>query len=497
MASGVVLAIDQGTTNTKALLVGRDGLPVFRASAPVSLLQPQPDFIEQDPAGLWQSVCEVIRQCVAFAKERELSVEGIAISSQRETAVAWRAGRAVAAIGKAISWQCRRSNAICDRLALHHPLIRRITGLPVDPLATAGKWTWMLEHSCEVRGAAESGDLRFGNVDAWLLANFTGGDCHATDHSNASRTALYDLRTLSWSGELLSIFGIPRATLPEVKPSASPFGRCTAIPELNGVPVVAMIGDSHAALFGHGSYVPGAVKATYGTGSSLMMLTSALTNEHASLARTIAWSHDDRVQFAMEGNITMTGSAVQWVGEFLGLANPVADTVALANSVPDSDGVVFVPAMVGLGAPYWDAHARGTISNLGRSHTAAHLARAAIDAIAFQVADVFLAMEEAASISVQALRVDGGATRNAALMQFQSDILCRPVLRSSNEELSGLGAAWLGGLTLGWWNSLDEIEHLPHPSECFEPSMPATERDLRYSRWQLAVSRARLQGAPA
>ena len=281
MASGVVLAIDQGTTNTKALLVGRDGLPVFRASAPVSLLQPQPDFIEQDPSGLWQSVCEVIRQCVAFAKERALPVEGIAISSQRETAVAWRAGRDVAAIGKAISWQCRRSTAICDRLALHHPLIRRITGLPVDPLATAGKWTWMLEHSCEVRGAADSGDLRFGNVDAWLLANLTGGDCHATDHSNASRTALYDLRTLSWSGELLSIFGIPRATLPEVKPSASPFGRCTAIPELNGVPVVAMIGDSHAALFGHGSYVPGAVKATYGTGSSLMMLTSALTNEHA------------------------------------------------------------------------------------------------------------------------------------------------------------------------------------------------------------------------
>ena len=193
----------------------------------------------------------------------------------------------------------------------------------------------------------------------------------------------------------------------------------------------------------------------------------------------------------------MTGSAVQWVGEFLGLANPVADTVALANSVPDSDGVVFVPSMAGLGAPYWDANARGTISNLGRSHTAAHLARAAIDAIAFQVADVFLAMEQAASIPVPVLRVDGGATRNSALMQFQSDILGRPVLRSSKEELSGLGAAWLGGLTLGWWNSLDEIEHLPHPSECFEPSMPATERELLYSRWQLAVSRARLQGAPA
>jgi glycerol kinase len=497
MAGGVVLAIDQGTTNTKALLVGRGGLPVFRASVPVDLLQPHSNLIEQAPSDLWQSVRAVIKQCASFAKDVGLAVEGIAISSQRETAVAWRAGRDVAAIGNAISWQCRRSAEVCDRLAPHHLLIRQVTGLPVDPLATAGKWTWLLEHSSEVRSAAESGQLRFGNVDAWLLANFTGGESHATDHSNASRTALFDLRSLKWSEELLSIFGISRAALPEVKSSASQFGTCTTIPELDGVPVVAMIGDSHAALFGHGSYVPGAVKATYGTGSSLMMLTPALLEESASLARTIAWSYGDRVQFAMEGNITMTGSAVQWVGEFLGLTNPIADTVALANSVPDSDGIVFVPAMVGLGAPYWDANARGTISNLGRSHTAAHLARAALDSIAFQIADVFLAMEKATSVAMPTLRADGGATRNSDLMQFQSDILCRPVLRSSNEELSGLGAAWLGGLTLGWWNSLDEIEYIPHPSERFEPSMPAAKRELLYSKWQLAVDRARLQGAPA
>jgi glycerol kinase len=497
MARGVVLAIDQGTTNSKALLVARDGLPVFRASSPVALLQPQPDLIEQDPSDLWKSVCDVTKRCVSFAKDAGMAVEGIAISSQRETAVAWRAGRDVAAIGNAVSWQCRRSAAICDGLAPHHHLIRQISGLPVDPLATAGKWAWMLEHCRELQGLADAGELRFGNVDAWLLANFTGGVCHTTDHSNASRTALFDLRLLNWSEELLNIFGIPHDALPEVKHSASQFGKCTAIPALDGVPIVAMIGDSHAALFGHGSYVPGAVKATYGTGSSLMMLTSTLTDQNASLARTIAWSHGDHVQFAVEGNITMTGSAVQWVGEFLGLANPVADTVALANSVPDSDGVVFVPSMVGLGAPYWDANARGTISNLGRSHTVAHLARAAIDSIAFQVVDVFLAMEQAASITVQALQVDGGATRNSTLMQFQSDILGRPVIRSSDEELSALGAAWLAGLTLGWWNSLDEIEQLPHPFERFDPSMPATKRDLLYSKWQLAVARARLQGAPA
>ena len=275
-----MLAIDQGTTNTKALLVGRDGLPVFRASAPVDLLQPHSDLIEQAPSDLWQSVREVIKQCVSFAKDAGLAVEGIAISSQRETAVAWRAGRDVAAIGNAISWQCRRSAAVCDRLAPHHPLIRQVTGLPVDPLATAGKWTWMLEHSCEVRSAAESGESAI-----WQCRRLASGKFHRRRIATlptiptlpGPRSSI--LRSLSWSEELLSIFGIPRAALPEVKSSASQFGTCTTIPELDGVPVVAMIGDSHAALFGHGSYVPGAVKATYGTGSSLMMLTPALLEE--------------------------------------------------------------------------------------------------------------------------------------------------------------------------------------------------------------------------
>jgi glycerol kinase len=270
-------------------------------------------------------------------------------------------------------------------------------------------------------------------------------------------------------------------------------GHCTAFPDLAGIPIASAIGDSHAALVGHGRYEPGATKATYGTGSSLMMLTSGLPPETGKLARTIAWSAGaDSVQYALEGNISMTGSAVQWVGEFLGLPKPVEDTVALAETVTDAGGVMFVPAMVGLGAPHWDHSARGTIVNLERSHTAAHLARAAVDAIAYQVADVFFAMEAAAGLHLPALLVDGGASRNDALMQMQADLLQRPVYRSDDEELSALGAAWLGGTTLGWWKSFDDLTSLSKHARTFEPKWSVEKRNRMYSGWQQAVRRARL-----
>jgi glycerol kinase len=280
--------------------------------------------------------------------------------------------------------------------------------------------------------------------------------------------------------------------MPSLRSSAGVFGTCTAIPALDGLPVLAAIGDSHAAMFGHGCYAPGTAKATYGTGSSLMALTSTLIADTSELARTIAWAVDGTVQFALEGNIPMTGAAIQWVGEFLQLANPAADAVRLAEAVATPDGVYFVPAMVGLGAPYWDAHARGAVSGLGRSHTSAHLARAAVDAIAYQVADVFFTMEQAIGAPIRELHADGGATRNQSLMQFQADILGRTVLRSSNEELSALGAAWLAGLQLGWWSSAEELAALPRTEDVFLPAMNDADRARLYEGWKDAVRGVRI-----
>ncbi len=486
--SDLILAIDQGTTNTKALLVGNDGQPAFRASAPLALLTPQPGLVEQDPEALWQSVLTVIRECIAHSGAGR--IKGIAISNQRETAIAWHRADARPA-ANAISWQCRRGEAICRQLATHADLIRERTGLPFDPLVSASKWSWLLQQNSALRNQAEQGDLCLGNVDAWLIYKLTNGATHVTDHTNASRTALLNLQTLQWDRELLDLFGIPHAVMPQLACSSSLLGTVSAIPEFAGVPIVAAIGDSHAAMVGHGSYTPGTIKATYGTGSSLMTLTPGLPAPIRSLARTIAWSHKGTAHFALEGNITMTGSAVQWVGEFLNLADPTRDTVALAESVSDAAGVYFVPAMVGLGAPYWDSAARGTLVGLSHTSRREHMARAAVDAIAYQVADVFHTMRDAAGINLPALHTDGGATRNAALMQFQADLLQVPVHRSSCEDLSALGAAWLGGLTLGGWHSVADLASLPQKPTTF---VPGTSLESDYEGWKLAVRQARLKG---
>ena len=493
MTPDLLLSIDQGTTNTKASLIGADGLVVFRSSRTLALKLPRAGYVEQSPEEIWQTVCEVIRECLGQAGILGRSIAGIAISNQRETGLAWKRpkrGSLPQAIAPAVSWQCRRSADVCSELAACHDQIRAITGLPVDPLVTAGKWSWMLRHLPEVRRAAEDGSLCLGNVDAWLLACLTGEESHSTDLSNASRTALLDLQTLAWSDALCTMFGIPNGALPTLHASASEFGRCSTLRELDGVPIVAMIGDSHAAMVGHGSYEPGSAKATYGTGSSLMALAgSDLPPETATLARTIAWALEGKPQFAIEGNIAMTGSALQWVGEFLGFKNPVEEALSLSGTVADAAGLVFVPAMVGLGAPYWDASARGTITGLERSHRSAHLARAAIESIAHQIADVFQAMESATASPLPALRTDGGPTRNGILMQLQADLLGREVLRSPNEELSTLGAAALGGLTLGWWSSLEEFATRLPPPTSFRPSLSETDRETARSRWSDAVGR--------
>lgn len=502
MAVEWILAIDQGTTNTKAVLVNRTGEIVHRAIAPVEILQPQAGWVEQDPLVLWRSVVKVMKECAQHASRARGSIAAIAITNQRETALMWRraAQTAEAAgepIGNAITWQCRRSAPVCERLRGDAATIEATTGLPLDPLLSATKWAWAFEQKPELQKCVESGEVLLGNVDAWLLYNLTAGNVHATDHTNASRTALMSLAELDWDSRMLELFTIPRKGLPAVRPSTGEFGKCVAIPELAGVPIVAIIGDSHAALVGHGCYEAGTVKATYGTGSSLMMLTPDLVKESQHLARTVAWSRAAGARFALEGNIAMSGAAVQWVGEFLGLAHPVEDAAALAATVPDAAGLVLVPAMVGLGAPHWDATARGIACNLERTHTAAHLARAAVDAIAFQVADVLEAMEGAAKVRLPVLLADGGATRNGALMQMQADVTGRPVHRSRQEDLSARGAALLGGLALGWWNGPQEWSALPKDVQTFEPRISEVERGKLRDAWRLAVRRARLRDETA
>ena len=479
---GLILAIDQGTTNTKALLVGRDGRPIYRTSVSQQLLKPRPGFVEQDAEALWQSVLQVIESCLAHRDSKQ--IVGLAISNQRETAVAWNRTTGLP-VANAISWQCRRSVDVCERLAEESGRLRAITGLPLDPLVSASKWSWLLGHHPEIASLAANGDLCLGTVDSWLIYKLTRGRVHATDHTNASRTALLNLTGADWDSSLVEAFAIPFNALPKIFPSSFRIGAVESIPMLCGIPIVSAIGDSHAALVGHGSYSPGTIKATYGTGSSLMTLTPSIPSTTEKLARTIAWSTHEHIQYALEANITMTGAAVQWVGEFLKLPNPTDDTVALADSVSDSAGVFFVPAMAGLGAPYWDASARGTITGLSHSSTAAHLARAAVEAIAFQVADAFHEMQKNVSIDLSILHTDGGATRNATLMQFQSDLLRLPVHRSACEDLSALGAAWLGGITLGWWESLHSLRMSNRECSVFSPSQ---SRSKQYEMWKHAVA---------
>ena len=484
-----LLSIDQGTTNTKALLVGRDGKPVFRTSAGLTLEHPLPGYAEQDPLKIWSSVLEVMIECCAFAGANG-TIEGVALSNQRETALAWERNSGIP-VAPAMSWQCRRSTGVSTRLAGDAAMLRERSGLPLDPLLSATKWAWLMEEDKGIAARARAGQICFGTVDSWLVWQLSGRVVHACDHTNASRTGLMNLAKAGWDDELARLFGVPLQALPELKASGSEYGRCVGFYGLDGVPIVAAIGDSHAALLGHGSTTAGTVKATYGTGSSLMTLTDGLRATDR-LASTVAWSTPETgVQYALEGNISMAGAAVKWVADFLGIS--LDDAVALSATVSDSGGVSFVPAMLGLGAPYWRTDARGLVAGLEAGSRAAHLAKAAVEAIAFQVGDVFTAMESAVSVPLPALRADGGATRNDELMQMQADLLGRPVLRSACEDLSALGAAWLGGLTLGWWQSMGEFAALSDEPTVFEPHMDAAQREAMRARWQTAVQRALLE----
>jgi glycerol kinase len=488
--SGHVLAIDQGTTNTKVLLLDEDGAVVSRGERPVPITYPQPGWVEQDATVLWQTVEDAIDDCLASSGH--VLIAAIGISNQRESVVVW--DRATGApLGPVIVWQCRRTTAFCDGLRERgrEDWLASRTGLAIDPLFSGSKVKWLLDTIPGGARRAAVGELCAGTIDAWLLWNLTGGSVHACDVTNASRTQLLNLAGRDWDPEVLALFAVPRAVLPEVRPSSAVLGRTITRGRLPaGIPVAGAIGDSHAALFGHAAFSGHSVKATYGTGSSLMTPTTGPVRSRHGLSTTVAWSLPGDTVYALEGNITVTGGGVQWIAGLLGLAGGSSDVAALARTVDDSGGVYFVPALAGLGAPYWDADARGLICGATRGTTPAHIARAAIDAIAYQVRDVFDALR-ADGAEAATLLADGGASRNDGLMQFQADVLGCPVVRSDSAELSAKGAAWLAGLAVGVWPSLEALAALPRAVTRFEPRMRETERERSYAGWRDAVARAR------
>ena len=491
MSERVVLAVDQGTTNTKSVLVNEGGEIVARSSRPLTPVYPQPAWVEQDADEIWRGVRECLDEVLQARPGAE--VVALGISNQRESVVGWEraTGRP---IGPAVIWQCRRTAPLCDALRKegHEALLHRRTGLTIDPLFSATKMRWLLDQVERGQERAETGEICFGNTDAWVAWNLTGGGAHVTDTSNASRTQLLALETGSWDTELLGIFGVPRAALPEVSPSGGVRGRTVALGRLAaGVPLASQIGDSHAALYGQAGFAPGSIKATYGTGSSLMTPTPGLVHSEHGLSSTVAWSRGPDTTYALEGNILATGAAVQWLGELLGLPDPARGVAELATTVEDSGGVHLVPAFVGLGAPHWDDAARGLVSGLTRGTTAARLAHATLASIAHQVRDVFDLMQAEGGRSLGVLLADGGATRNDQLMQLQADLLGRPVLRTTSAEVSALGAAYLAGLATGFWSSEEEIASLPRERDRFEPRMPESRRQALHEAWQDAVARAR------
>jgi len=478
-----ILALDAGTTNVKAILVNLQGNIVARSSTPLEIHFPKDGWVEQSAAEILSAARKAVEDCVQIGSEHEIVALGI--SNQRETVVAWnrQTGQAV---HPCIVWQCRRSGSICQVLRSKglEEKIRAKTGLQVDPLFPSTKIQWLFENHPEVGALAEKGDLCVGTVDAWLVWNLTDRKQFRTDYSNASRTQLLNLRDGAWDSELLQLFGIPRSVLPELTGSSERFGEMT-LAGGKSIPIYGVLGDSHAALLGHGVLRKGKVKATYGTGSSLITLCDAPETDDRRVSTTIAWKLD-RVQYAYEGNITATGSGLSWAVGFTGL-DELGSAVTKATELADNGNVYFVPALAGLGAPHWEESARGSIVGLSFGTGREYLIRAALEAIVYQIKDVFDTMQEAAGARLEALLTDGGASRNNWLMQFQADLLDRPVHRSGTAELSGLGAAFAAGLGAGFWSSTEELAAVLAPHDQFQPAMDDEKRKRLVRGWNRAV----------
>ena len=487
-----VLALDQGTTGSTALVVDPDGTVRARGYAELPQHFPQPGWVEHEPAQIWATTGRALGQAMAASGIAPAEIAAVGITNQRETAVLWEraSGRP---IGNAIVWQCRRTAALCDRLRAEgvEPEIRRKTGLVLDPYFSGTKIRWMLDHDPTLRPRAERGELCFGTVDSWLLWQLTGGRVHATDPSNASRTLCYDIHALAWDEGLCRILGVPMALLPVVKPSAGVFGETVAGPLPAGIPVTGIAGDQQAALFGQACVEPGMAKNTYGTGCFALLNTGARVVASAEgLLTTVAWTVEGATAYALEGAVFIAGAAVQWLRDGLGIIGQAAETEALARSVADTGGVYLVPAFVGLGAPYWDPYARGTLVGITRGTTRAHVARAALEAIAYQSRDVLDTMKRESGVPLSTLRVDGGAAANDFLCQFQADVLGVDVLRPSVTETTGLGAAYLAGVGAGFWKSR-ELGGRWKLERRFTPAMSSAAREAGYAGWRRAVERAR------
>ena len=489
-----ILAIDQGTTGSTALLFNEEGRVVSTAYREVQQIYPHPGWVEQDAKELYRTSLTVAKEALQKVGMTVSQVKGVGITNQRETTIVWdhHTGEPVS---NAIVWQCRRTAPLCEELKQKgmSQSIRDKTGLIIDAYFSATKLRWILDHIPEGQHRAQQGDLLFGTVDSWLVWNLTGGAIHITDYSNACRTMLFNIHTLQWDKELLAALDIPEAVLPQVMPSSQLYGE-TAFGLLGDspMPLGALAGDQQAALFGQACYTPGMAKNTYGTGSFILLNTGDRpVPSDKGLVTTVAWKLAGEVNYAMEGSIFITGAAVQWLRDGLGLIAGAADSEALARSVPDSGGVYFVPAFVGLGAPYWDMYARGTIVGLTRGTTREHLVRATLEAIAYQARDVVEAMGAEADLQIPLLRVDGGGTANAFLMQFQADILGVPIQVAAVAETTALGAAYLAGLAVGVWRDTTDIARRWRPSKTYEPSMSTDQRETLYAGWKRAVERAR------
>lgn len=487
-----VLALDQGTTSSRAILFNSNGEVVGSAQKEFKQHYPQAGWVEHDPLDLWSTQVGVAAEVMSRLHISAREVRAVGIANQRETTLLWER-ESLRPVGPAIVWQDRRTASVTERLKADGAaeFVRSRTGLLLDPYFSATKLAWLLDSVPGARTRAEAGELAFGTVDAWLAARLTGGERHVTDVTNASRTLLFNIHELAWDEELLELFRVPAAVLPDVVPTAGVVGEISAAP-LSGVPLAALVGDQHAATFGQACFSPGQAKNTYGTGCFLMLNSGERPADSPSqLLTTLLWQlAGERPLYGLEGSIFMAGAVVQWLRDGLGIIRAAPEVEALAGSTKDSGGVTFVPAMTGLGAPHWDPFARGTLLGITRGTTAAHIARAALEGIGLQVADVVDAMALDSGVPLTELRVDGGAANNDLLMQLQADLLGVSVVRPRITETTALGAAYLAGLAVGVWPSVSAVSGLWREERRFEPRMSESERGALKGRWREALKRA-------
>ena len=485
-----ILALDQGTTSSRAIVFDGDGKIRGLGQQEFRQIFPQPGWVEHDAEEIWTTQISAAAQALEEARLRPADVAAIGITNQRETTVLW--DRATGKpIHHAIVWQDRRTAHLCSELraAGHEPQVQERTGLLLDPYFSGTKLAWLLDHVEGARARAEAGELAFGTIDSWLVWRLTGGALHLTDPSNASRTLLFSLASGDWDDEMLDLLRVPRSVLPEVRSSSEVYGEAT-VPAVAGVPIAGIAGDQQAALFGQACFAPGMAKNTYGTGCfALMNVGTEPKASRRKLLATVAWGLDGRLEYALEGSVFVGGAVVQWLRDGLGLIESAAEIEQLAASVEDTGDVYLVPAFTGLGTPHWDAYARGTVVGLTRGTTAGHLARAALEGIAFQVADVLEAMTGDSGVELDELAVDGGAARNDLLMQLQADLLGVAIVRPRNTETTALGAAYLAGLAAGVWSNRVEIS--AEVEHRFEPAMSRDEAQTKRARWSQAVERSR------